>query len=132
MAVRGDMGDGAGQLPPPVPRRPDRTVLTEEDRLFVGRTFQSIAEHREVLAFATKRYGPLVLPHPRFLAPLLAVWGLAMLMLVLQRDLGSALFYFGTALIMTYIASGKKSFFAWGGGLFILGTIASYIIFPHI
>jgi len=89
-------------------------------------------EHREVLAFATKRYGPLVLPRPRFLAPLLVIWGLAMLMLVLQRDLGSALFYFGTALVMTYIATGQKSFFAWGGGLFILGTVASYIIFPHV
>ena len=89
-------------------------------------------ERRSLLTFATKSYGPLVLPHPRFLAPLLAVWGLAMVMLVLQRDLGSALFYFGTALIMTYLASGRKSFIVWGGALFIVGMVAAYYIFPHV
>jgi cell division protein FtsW (lipid II flippase) len=89
-------------------------------------------ERRSLLAFATKRYGPLVLPHPRFLAPLLAVWGLAMIMLVLQRDLGSALFYFGTALILTYLASGRKSFIVWGGALFIVGMVAAYYLFPHV
>jgi cell division protein FtsW (lipid II flippase) len=89
-------------------------------------------ERRSLLTFATKSYGPLVLPHPRFLAPLLAVWGLAMVMLVLQRDLGSALFYFGTALILTYLASGRKSFIVWGGALFIVGMVAAYYIFPHV
>ncbi|MDR3564844.1 MAG: FtsW/RodA/SpoVE family cell cycle protein [Negativicutes bacterium] len=89
-------------------------------------------ERRGLLTFATKRYGPLVLPHPRFLAPLLAVWGLAMLMLVLQRDIGSAMFYFGTALILTYLASGRKTFVVWGGALFVLGLIAAYYLFPHV
>jgi cell division protein FtsW (lipid II flippase) len=89
-------------------------------------------QRRQVLAYATKRYGRLVLPHPRFLAPLLAVWGLAMLMLVYQRDLGSALFYFGTALIMTYLATGRKSFFVWGGSLFSLGLLAAYQLFDHV
>jgi cell division protein FtsW (lipid II flippase) len=89
-------------------------------------------ERREVLSYATKSYGPLVLPHPRFLAPLLAIWGLAMLMLVLQRDMGSALFYFGTTLILTYLASGRTSYLIWGAGMFIIGAMAAYAAFPHV
>lgn len=89
-------------------------------------------ERREVLAFATKHYGPLVLPHPRFLAPLFLVWGLTMLMLVFQRDLGSALLYFATTLIMAYLPSGRLSFLGVGGGLFLLGSIGAYYLYPHV
>lgn len=89
-------------------------------------------ERKEVLAFATKRYGPLTLPQPRFLAPLLAIWGVAMLMLVMERDLGAALLYFGTAAIMMYLASGRTSFLAWGAGLFIAGSGLAYLLYPHV
>lgn len=89
-------------------------------------------ERREVLTYATKSIGPLVVPHPRFLAPLLAVWGLAMAMLVLQRDLGAALLYFGTAVIMTYLASSRWSYAVWGGGLFVVGAVAAYMLYAHV
>lgn len=91
-----------------------------------------LSERREVLAFATRRYGPLVLPQPRILAPLLAFWGLAMLMLVAQRDLGAALLYFGTTTLMIYLASGRPGYLAWGGGLFTLGSLLAYAIYPHV
>jgi ParB family chromosome partitioning protein len=39
----------AAPAPPPVPRRPERSVLTDEDRLFADRVFQSIAERRDEL-----------------------------------------------------------------------------------
>jgi cell division protein FtsW (lipid II flippase) len=89
-------------------------------------------ERREVLAYATKNIGPLIVPHPRFMAPLLAVWGLAMAMLVLQRDLGAALLYFGTAVIMTYLASSRWSYAVWGGGLFLMGSVAAYTLYSHV
>lgn len=89
-------------------------------------------ERKEVLAFATKRYGPLTFPEPRFLAPLLAIWGVAMLMLVMERDLGAALLYFGTTAIMMYLASGRTSFLAWGAGLFIAGSGLAYLLYPHV
>jgi cell division protein FtsW (lipid II flippase) len=89
-------------------------------------------ERREVLAFATKQYGPLVLPHPRFIAPLFLVWGLAMLMLVFQRDLGSALLYFATTLIMAYLPSGRFSYLVVGAGLFLLGSVGAYYLYPHV
>lgn len=89
-------------------------------------------ERREVLAYATNKIGPFVLPHPRFIAPMLAIWGFTMLMLVFQRDLGAALMYFSTALIMTYIASGRVSYVTIGGILFFIGSLICYKFFSHV
>uniref|UniRef100_UPI001F571ECF response regulator n=1 Tax=Anaeromyxobacter terrae TaxID=2925406 RepID=UPI001F571ECF len=41
--------------PPPMPRRARKTSLTEEDRLFVDRVFQSVAERHSLAAEADRR-----------------------------------------------------------------------------
>lgn len=90
------------------------------------------SERREVLTYATKRIGPIEVPHARFIGPLAAVWGLTMLMLVFQRDLGSALLYFGTFIIMAYLASGRASYFLYGMTIFLIGAFILYKLFPHV
>lgn len=89
-------------------------------------------DRREILTLVNQKYGPLTLPPLRFIAPLLAVWGLAMLMFILQRDLGSALLFFGIALIMTYMASGKLNYILFGGCLFMLGALVCYSLYSHV
>ncbi len=91
-----------------------------------------LSERRQLLSYATRQYGPLTLPHPRFIAPLLALWGLTMAMLIVQRDLGSALLYFGTTVIMTYMASGRLSYVFLALGLFVAGSLVCYFVFPHV
>jgi ParB family chromosome partitioning protein len=48
--------------PPPVPRRARRSEVTDEDRLFLERTFQSIADRRADLVAEARRRRP---PPPR-------------------------------------------------------------------
>jgi ParB family chromosome partitioning protein len=48
----------AEPAPPPMPRRERRAVLTEEDRVFADRVFQSIAERRDELAAEAGRRRP--------------------------------------------------------------------------
>ncbi|MBP2635643.1 MAG: rodA [Firmicutes bacterium] len=91
-----------------------------------------LSERRQLLTYATRHYGPLILPHPRFIAPLLALWALTMAMLIVQRDLGSALLYFGTTVIMTYMASGKWGYVVLALGLFFTGSTVCYYLFPHV
>ena len=91
-----------------------------------------LSERRDLLTLATKHYGPFVLPHPRFIAPLIAVWGLAMMMFVLQRDMGAALLYFGTAIVMTYMVSGRFSYIIIGVILFLIGSLLCYKFYYHI
>src|SRR3954468_14302197 len=64
--------------------------------------------------------------------PLLLIWGLAMLMLIFIRDLGSSVMFFGAFLAMLYVATARISFVAAGLALFVLGSIffASHV--PHV
>ena len=91
-----------------------------------------LSERRELLTQATRHYGPFVLPHPRFAAPLLAVWGITMLMFILQRDMGAALLYFGIAILMAYMVSGRLSYVMIGLVLFLLGSVICYKLYGHI
>lgn len=89
-------------------------------------------ERQEVLSLATKSYGPFVFPQPRFIAPLLAVWGMAMAMFVIQRDMGSALLYFGVTIVMAYMASGRLNYIVIGVVLFFIGSLLCYKLYSHI
>ncbi|OOM81205.1 FtsW/RodA/SpoVE family cell cycle protein [Clostridium sp. BL-8] len=52
--------------------------------------------------------------------------------LVIQKDLGSALIFFGIALTMLYVATGKKKYVLITLVLFVLGSIISYKLFSHV
>ncbi len=69
-----------------------------------------------------RKVGPLTIPRLKHLGPLLLVWGLAMVMLVFIRDLGSSLMFFGGFLAMLYVATNRLIFPLAGLGLFAAGA----------
>ena len=91
-----------------------------------------LTEHREVLTLPRHRLLWLKLPVLRFIAPLLFIWGIAILMFVVQRDLGSALLFFGIAVSMTYMATGRKSYVALAFAFFLGAAELSYSVFSHV
>ena len=91
-----------------------------------------LTEHREVLTLPRHRILCLKLPVLRFIAPLLLIWGIAILMFVVQRDLGSALLFFGIAVSMTYMATGRKSYVALAFAFFLGAAALSYSFFSHV
>lgn len=74
-------------------------------------------DKRELLV-SSYRVGPISLPPLPYLAPLLLLWALALVLFVVQRDLGSAMLFFGIFLAMLYVASGKAFYVLGGLGLF--------------
>ena len=64
--------------------------------------------------------------------PLLAIWGAAMLVIVVTNDLGSALLNFGIFLAMLYVATGRAFFVAVGLILFVGGAAALYNSIQHV
>lgn len=64
--------------------------------------------------------------------PLVAAIVLAMLLLVIQRDLGSALILLATFLAMLYLATAKLRYVVAGGGLFALGAIQAVFLYPYL
>jgi cell division protein FtsW (lipid II flippase) len=81
-----------------------------------------LRDTRQLLVSAGRKVGPVVLPPLKHLGPLLAVWGLAMLLLVFIRDLGSSLMFFGAFLALVYVATNRFSFVAIGLGMFAAGA----------
>jgi cell division protein FtsW (lipid II flippase) len=61
-------------------------------------------------------------PSPKHFGPLLLVWGLAMLMLIVIRDLGSSLMFFGGFLALLYVATGRLSLVGVGATMFFAGS----------
>ncbi len=64
--------------------------------------------------------------------PMLFMWGFAMILLVLQRDLGAALLFFGIFLSMTYLATARRDYALIGLGLFAVGASAAVQLFAHV
>ena len=61
-------------------------------------------------------------PSPKHFGPLLLIWGLAMLMLIFIRDLGSSLMFFGGFLSLLYVATGRLSLVGVGSTMFFGGA----------
>lgn len=91
-----------------------------------------LADHKHVLTLPNHRVLGLHLPALRFIAPLLCIWGIAILMFVVQKDLGSALLFFGIAIFMTYMATGSKSYVFLALGCFAGAAVVSYFLFAHV
>lgn len=91
-----------------------------------------LEERRALLVAGTRRILGISLPEVRYTGPLLVMWGLSVVFLVFQRDLGTALLFFGTFLAMVYMATGRAAYVAWGMTLFGVSAGFLYKIYPHV
>ena len=91
-----------------------------------------LERNRALLSVATQRVGPVLLPAPRHLAPLLVATLLSLGILAGLRDLGSALLFFGAFLAMLYVATGRPAYPVLGGVAFAIGAVIAYQLFGHV
>jgi len=62
-------------------------------------------------------------PSLKHFGPLLLIWGLAMFMLLVIRDLGSSLMFFGGFLALLYVATARLSLIGVGATMFLGGAL---------
>lgn len=88
-------------------------------------------EKKELLAtdYRIGRFRFFPLP---YLLPLLVMLCLSLLLFAVQRDLGSALLFFGIFLVMLYVASGRSLYVWFGGLLFVLGASVMYRVMEKV
>jgi cell division protein FtsW (lipid II flippase) len=91
-----------------------------------------LSENRMLLVEQDTRVGPLRLPPLPYLAPMVAMWAIALGIVVVQRDLGAALLFFGVFLALLYAATGRISLVVIGLVLFLLGSAAMAGLFEHV
>jgi cell division protein FtsW (lipid II flippase) len=84
------------------------------------------------LANASTRVGPVSLPPLPYLVPMVVMWGLAILVVVVQRDLGAALLLYGVFLALLYIATRRLAYVVLGAVLFAVAAWALAGLFPVV
>jgi len=91
-----------------------------------------LSEFRPLLVEQSTRLGPLRLPPLPYLAPMVAMWAIALGIVVIQRDLGAALLFFAVFLTLLYVATARTSYVVIGLSLFVAGSAVMYRLFGHV
>jgi peptidoglycan glycosyltransferase len=91
-----------------------------------------LADRRELIAASTWRVGPIHLPEPRYIAPIMLAWGFAVVVMVFQRDLGSSLLFFALFVVMMWVATERFGYLLLGAVLFAGAAYAAWTQFGHV
>ncbi|MCW2901600.1 MAG: cell cycle protein [Streptosporangiaceae bacterium] len=68
-----------------------------------------LVNKRQALSLVGKKVGFISLPRARDLMPIIVIWMITLAVLVLEKDLGTALLFFGLFVSMLYIATQRSS-----------------------
>lgn len=90
------------------------------------------ADHQRYMRDDTLRIGRWAVPSPAFLGPVLLMWGVCVVMLVWQRDLGAATLFFVVFMLMLYLASGQWLLLAGGAALVVTAGVIAYFVFDVV
>ena len=81
---------------------------------------------RDVLALVSRTFMGIPLPRGRDLGPVVVAWLLSLAVLVVERDLGSSLLFFGIFITLLYVATERTSWVLIGLSLFLAGAFFAY------
>ena len=91
-----------------------------------------LAEQRELIRASGKRVARFELPDVRAFLPVLLAWGVSVVVMVAERDLGSSLLFFTLFVVMLWIATERTGYLVLGAGLFVVGAVVAYQLFDHV
>src|SRR5437879_3579517 len=91
-----------------------------------------LEEYREVLSQSQRRIGPFPIPPIPYLVPIVAMWGIAMLVMVFEKDIGATALFFGIFLAMLFLATGEGFYAVLGLALLLVGGFVAYQLFGHV
>jgi cell division protein FtsW (lipid II flippase) len=91
-----------------------------------------LRDNRQILVTAGRRVLGVTIPPMKQFGPMLIVWGAAMATLLITRELGTSLMFYGAFLALLYVATGRLSFPALGVALFALGAWYLTKHVPHV
>jgi cell division protein FtsW (lipid II flippase) len=90
-----------------------------------------MVERADLLSQGTRRLGRFLVLDPRYLAPILAAWGLSLVIFLAENDLGSSFLFFALFIGMLWVATGRSYYLGLGAGLFAIGSILALKVIGH-
>ena len=91
-----------------------------------------LSANRDLILLAGRKLGPLTFPRLQDLGPLVVAWLVSMGVLIFQRDLGSAVLFFGLFMAMIYLATARLSWIILGLVAVGAGGVIAVNLFPHV
>lgn len=91
-----------------------------------------LAQNREMLSVFNHKLGPFRVPDMRALVPVIIMWAVALLVIVFEKDLGSALVLFFVFVTMLYVATGKHAYIVISLLMVSVGFMFVYFLFSHV
>lgn len=91
-----------------------------------------LVARRDSLAVVGRKILGIHIPRARELGPILLVWVASLGVLVLQRDLGTSLLYFGIFLVMIYVATGRAIYVIAGLSMFLAGALVASRVMDYV
>jgi len=91
-----------------------------------------LVSKRDLFIAAGRRVLGVDLPRARDMGPILFCWAVSVMVLVAEKDLGSSLLFFGTVLVMLYVATERPIWIVVGLSMFVVGCLLAYQLFGHV
>lgn len=91
-----------------------------------------LSENRELMSAGTRKVLGMQIPRLRMLLPLLCMWLISLVIVVWERDLGSAVLFFVVFVIMLYTATGRWFYPVVAVLLLAVGSVLAYHFFGHV
>jgi peptidoglycan glycosyltransferase len=91
-----------------------------------------LVDKRELLTQGAIRVWRVHLPSARDLGPLLLAWGVSLLVLAYQKDVGTSLLFFGVFAAMLYMATRRGAYVVGALILLVIGAWVAYKSFGHV
>jgi cell division protein FtsW (lipid II flippase) len=90
------------------------------------------AEKKELLSIPTARLGNRLVIDPRPLIPILLAWGMSMIVIGVENDIGFALLIFTLFIALLWVTTGRIGYLILGVLLFIGGADIAAHLFPQV
>jgi cell division protein FtsW (lipid II flippase) len=91
-----------------------------------------LVNRKDSLAVVGRKIAGVRIPRGRDLGPILLIWLASIGVLVLQRDLGTSILYFGLFLVMIYVATGRAFYAGIGVAMLVTGGLVASRVLDYV
>ena len=91
-----------------------------------------LVEKQMLLSHARMKLGPVPFPDFKHFGPLALMWGISLVVMIFERDLGSSLLFFALFIALLWVATGRIAYLIVGGAMFGGGAYTAWAMFSHV